>query len=78
MRQPKVLDGLPGARRALVDLYLDDLQTGTVVIPRTLDSSFASVGVMVGANAGTSVTPAYESPFPFTGTIDRIVYEFPR
>jgi arylsulfatase len=59
-------------------LFLGDREVGDVHVPRTIDASFASVGLLIGANAGTSVSPAYDSPFPFRGTIRKVVYELAR
>ena len=42
---------------------------------RTHGTSVHAVGVSVGADRCVAVSPAYRAPFPFTGTIHRVVFE---
>ena len=40
------------------------------------DSPATNNGIAVGRDSGSSVTPAYVAPFPFTGgTIDKVVVD---
>ncbi len=42
---------------------------------RTHGTSVHAVGVSVGSDRCVAVSPAYRAPFPFTGTIHRVVFE---
>ena len=34
-----------------------------------------AAGISVGADAGAPVTDEYEAPFPFTGRLEKVVYD---
>lgn len=56
----------PGTGR----LYIDGKQVGEIQLPVTLPLSMGlGGGITCGANPGSPVTPEYEPPFAFTGTI---------
>jgi arylsulfatase len=44
-------------------------------VDTTLRFSFGGTALTVGMNGGTSVHESYEAPFPFTGRLDRVVFE---
>jgi hypothetical protein len=64
--------GMPG----IVKLLIDGQEIGrgelTVTSPLRLGQGAA---MLVGANSGSSVTPEYQSPFRFTGTIKRVIVD---
>jgi len=56
-------------------VLIGDEVAGTVVLPRTLAMNLSIVGLTVGRSRLSAVSPEYESPFAFPGTIDRVVFE---
>jgi hypothetical protein len=38
-------------------------------------SAIAGYGLLIGRNTGTPVSHSYESPFTFTGTIEKVTIE---
>ena len=70
--EPKAGKGTPGT----VTLYVDGEQVGQGEFPVTTPIRLAQGGAMlVGADTGSSVTPAYQPPFRFTGTIRRVIVD---
>jgi arylsulfatase len=64
--------GTPGKAK----LFIDGKAAGGGELPVTVPIAMGlASGVNVGADAGAPVTPEYDPPFAFTGTIDRIVYD---
>jgi len=58
--------GTPGTGR----LYIDGKQVGEIQMPVTTPLAMSlGGGITCGANPGSPVTPEYEPPFEFTGTI---------
>jgi len=64
-----------GDRRGVGLLYLDGQETARLELPRLLGGLFTIEGLDVGRDSATPVSVLYESPFPFTGTIDSLVIE---
>ncbi len=61
-----------------VYLYADDAQIGEGRIERTVAVRFSAyAGMDIGRDNGLSVARAYaaKSPYPFTGTVKRVVYD---
>jgi arylsulfatase len=64
-----------GELRGVVDLIVNGERCGSGPIERTVGVTFVHQGISIGSSRGTSVTPAFEGPFPFSGAIDRVVFE---
>lgn len=62
-----------GAARAA--LYINDEQVASGAIPRTIRTSYHSVGLSIGWNAGIAVSAGYTAPFAFAGEIDKVVFD---
>lgn len=58
-------------RSATVELFIDDTPAGSGTIP-WLMGTISSVGPSIGYDAGSTVSPEYEGPFAFSGTLDQI------
>jgi hypothetical protein len=56
-------------------LEVDGAEVGAVEVPQTLGIHMNAIGVSVGRNPLSPVSPQYESPFPFSGRLDRVVIE---
>ncbi|MDI2124998.1 arylsulfatase [Yinghuangia seranimata] len=56
-------------------LYIDRQLVGAKDFPVTTPIMFNPGGVTCGANPGPSVTPAYTSPFRFTGTLHTVTID---
>ncbi len=56
-------------------VYVDGRETARLDLPRLLGGLFTIEGLDVGRDSGTPVSVLYESPFPFTGTINSLVIE---
>jgi arylsulfatase A-like enzyme len=72
--QPEPLKGkgAPG----IVKLFIDGEPVGQGELPVTIPLSLGlAAGVSVGRDAGAPVTEEYTPPFPFTGTLRRVVYD---
>jgi arylsulfatase A-like enzyme len=72
--QPEPLKGkgAPG----IVKLFIDGEPAGQGELPVTIPLSLGlAAGVSVGQDAGAPVTDEYTPPFPFTGTLRRVVYD---
>jgi arylsulfatase len=64
--------GSPG----IVKLLVDGKEVGSGKLPVTTPNRLAQGGAMlVGADAGAPVTPEYEPPFHFRGTIKRVIVD---
>ncbi len=64
-----------GPRRGRGTLLIDGRPAGSVEIPKTWPVHATSSGVHCGRDGSVPVSERYRSPFPFTGTIDRVVVE---
>jgi arylsulfatase A-like enzyme len=72
--QPEPLKGkgAPG----ILKLFIDGEPAGQGELPVTIPLSLGlAAGVSVGRDAGAPVTDEYRPPFPFTGTLHRVVYD---
>ncbi len=70
--EPKAGKGSPGD----VTLLVDGTPVGKGTLPVTTPIRLAQGGAMlVGADTGAAVTPAYQPPFRFTGRIRRVVVD---
>jgi hypothetical protein len=59
-----------------VKLFIDGEPAGRGELPVTIPLSLGlAAGVSVGREAGAPVTDEYTPPFPFTGTLRRVVYD---
>ena len=64
--------GAPG----IAKLFIDGELVGQAELPVTIPLSLGlAAGVSVGQDAGAPVTDEYTPPFPFTGTLRRVVYD---
>ena len=64
--------GAPG----IAKLFIDGEPVGQGELPVTIPLSLGlAAGVSVGRDAGAPVTDEYTPPFPFTGTLRRVVYD---
>ena len=64
--------GTPG----IAKLFIDGEPAGQGELPVTIPLSLGlAAGVSVGRDAGAPVTDEYTPPFPFTGTLRRVVYD---
>ncbi len=70
-------ESIPDHMAADVTLSVDGVNVGAARVPRTALFRFAlhGEGLCCGYDDGTPVSDLYESPFPFTGTIDRVVVD---
>jgi arylsulfatase len=64
-----------GRLRGRGTLEIDGEDAGSVDIPQTLGTHINAIGVSVGRNPLSPVSELYDSPFPFTGVLDRVVIE---
>jgi arylsulfatase len=72
--QPEPLKGkgTPGT----ITLFVDGEAVGSGDLPVTMPITFGLAGgVSTGLDGGAPVTQEYEPPFPFSGTIARVVYD---
>jgi arylsulfatase A-like enzyme len=63
--------GTPGR----FQLYIDGNLVANAEIPYTTLIAFNPGAMTCGANPGSAVTPAYETPFAFTGTIENVIVD---
>jgi arylsulfatase len=64
--------GTPGKAKLLID----GKPAGGGDLPVTIPIAMGlAAGVSVGSDPGAPVTDEYQPPFPFTGTIERVVYD---
>lgn len=66
----------PG-KGATATVTVDGEEAGSVEVPGVL-RMISALGMDVGRDAGSPVTDGYEAPFPFTGSIRRLVFDVPR
>jgi len=64
-----------GRLRGTGALDVDGVAVATVEVPQTLGIHMNAIGVSVGRNPLSPVSPLYESPFDFSGRLDRVVIE---
>jgi hypothetical protein len=64
-------NGSPGRAQ----LYVDGHLVGQAEFPVTTPIAFNLGGLTCGANPGTPVTPAYQAPFRFTGTLHAVTVD---
>ena len=63
--------GAPGRAQ----LYVDGQLVGQAEFPVTTPIIFNPGGLTCGANPGSPVTPDYQSPFRFTGTLHSVTVD---
>ncbi|MFD9335805.1 arylsulfatase [Streptomyces sp. NPDC060028] len=63
--------GAPGRAQ----LYIDGRLVGQSDMPVTTPITFNPGGMACGANPGSAVTPDYQAPFPFTGTLHSVTVD---
>ncbi len=64
-----------GPRRGRGTLLIDGRAVESVEIPSTWPVHATTAGVTCGLDAGAAVSDAYTAPFPFTGTLRRVLVE---
>jgi arylsulfatase len=64
--------GAPGKAK----LFIDGKPAGGGELPVTIPLTMGlAAGVSIGLDAGAPVTDSYTAPFPFTGTIEKVIYD---
>jgi arylsulfatase len=64
--------GAPGKAK----LFIDGKPAGEGEMPVTIPLTMGlAAGVSIGLDAGAPVTDGYTAPFPFTGTIEKVIYD---
>jgi len=63
--------GAPGRAQ----LYIDSRLVGETDMPMTTPVAFNPGGMCCGANPGSPVTPEYQAPFRFTGTLHSVTVD---
>lgn len=72
--KPDILHGKGAPGRA--QLYVDGRLCGQSVLPVTIPIDIGiTEGLSCGRDEGTSVTPGYQAPFPFTGKLEQVVVD---
>jgi arylsulfatase len=72
--EPDVAHGRGTPGRA--QLYVDGKLSGQIDLPVTIPLSIGiTEGLTCGRDEGSTVTPDYEAPFAFTGTIEQIAVD---
>ena len=64
-----------GKLRGVGALFVNGNRVGEATVAPTVGVSFAPLGLSIGSSRASSVTPEYEPPFRFQGSIDRVVFE---
>jgi arylsulfatase A-like enzyme len=66
-----------GEHRGVGRLFVGDACVGQGELPRTVPNAFDRVGegLCCGYDSGTAVTPRYQAPFRFSGTLQRVTVE---
>jgi hypothetical protein len=64
-----------GPLRGIGTLEIDGAAVGRLEQPQTLGVHINAVGVSVGYNPLSPVSPEYASPFPFAGVLEKVVIE---
>ena len=63
-----------GALSGHVELYQNDVKVGEAEVAHTNPVAYAvAEGLEIGSDGTAPVWPGYQSPFPFTGVIKRVV-----
>jgi arylsulfatase len=72
--EPKPLEGKGAPGKA--KLFIDGKPAGEGELPVTIPLTMGlAAGVSIGLDAGAPVTDEYTAPFPFSGTIEKVVYD---
>lgn len=69
------LDVRGTATAAQAVLSVDGDRVADTALPRLVPAGIACVSVQCGHNSPSAVSDEYEPPFPFTGTLDRVVVD---
>jgi arylsulfatase len=64
-----------GRLRGTGTLEIDGADAGSVELPQTLGTHINAIGVSVGRNPLSAVSGLYESPFAFSGRLDKVVVD---
>ncbi len=57
-------------------IFINDRKVGEGAIPKTVPLTFGlSEGITAGRDPSTPVTESYQSPFTFTGKLNKVVME---
>ena len=65
-----------GDNKGVAALFVNDRKVGEGPIARTVPLSFnLSEGLTAGRDPSTPVTESYQSPFPFTGKLKKVVFQ---
>ena len=64
-----------GPRRGRGALWIDNKQVGELALPKTWPVHGTTGGLYCGRDGGAPVSDAYAAPFPFTGTLRRVVVD---
>jgi len=70
---PDIAHGKGSPGRA--QLYIDGQLVGQIDLPVTTPIAFNPGGLTCGANPGSAVTPDYQAPFRFTGTLHSVTVD---
>ncbi|WP_234315428.1 arylsulfatase [Streptomyces globisporus] len=70
---PEIAQGKGAPGRA--QLYIDGRLVGETEMPVTTPITFNPGGMACGANPGSAVTPDYQAPFRFTGTLHSVIVD---
>ncbi|WP_328793077.1 MULTISPECIES: arylsulfatase [unclassified Streptomyces] len=70
---PDIAHGMGAPGRA--QLYIDGRLVGETDMPVTTPITFNPGGMACGANPGSAVTPHYQAPFRFTGTLRSVTVD---
>jgi hypothetical protein len=71
--KPDIAQGKGAPGRA--QLYIDRHLVGEADLPVTTPLVYNPGGLSCGANPGSPVTPDYQAPFRFTGTLDSVTVD---
>jgi arylsulfatase A-like enzyme len=71
--KPDIAAGKGAPGRAL--LYIDGRLAGQAEFPVTTPLAIHPGGLTCGADPGSPITPAYQAPFPFTGTLHTVTLD---
>ena len=65
----------PAASGATIALVVDDERVAGGAVERLIPGGIGTLSIQCGHNAPSPVSAAYETPFTFTGAMDRVVVE---
>ena len=71
--KPDIAQGKGAPGRA--QLYIDSQLAGQAEFPVTIPIAISPGGLTCGANPGSPVTPDYQAPFRFTGTLHSVTVD---